>query len=115
MVRLENSGFKPRSKTAVQARARIYTYLLRGWEISNPSRQAQYVYDAVINTHASAGAEIPNRAALQYTSSVNFTYEEESDQPVVYTCGINIDKYDAKDSTKPLAGAVFKIARKAIL
>lgn len=70
-------------------------------------------YDAVINTNASAGAEISNRAALQYTSSVNFTYEEESDQPVVYTCAINIDKYDAKDSTKPLAGAVFKIARKA--
>jgi hypothetical protein len=50
VIRLEDSGFKPRSKTAVQARARVYTYLLRGWEISNPSRQAQYVYDAVINT-----------------------------------------------------------------
>ena len=50
---------------------------------------------------------------MDYTNSVNFDFEKHSDIPEVYTCGINLKKFDAKDNTKLLAGATFKVARKA--
>lgn len=70
-------------------------------------------FDAVINTNAAVGEAIPNRATLEYTNSYGYEYDVESDEPVVYTCGINLYKYDAKNESKPLEGAVFKLARVA--
>ena len=57
------------------------------------------------------GHDIPNQATLKYINSVNFEYDSESDIPEVYTCGINLYKYDAKDATQALEGAVFKLAK----
>lgn len=68
-------------------------------------------FNAVIDEDAAMGEEIPNDATLNYTNSVNFKYEVKSDVPVVYTCGINIYKYDAKNVDQALAGAVFKLAK----
>ena len=73
--------------------------------------EVRVYFKAVIDEDASMGVEIPNQAKLIYTNSVNFKYETESDEPVVYTCGINIYKHDAKDSDVALAGAKFKLAK----
>ena len=73
--------------------------------------EVRVYFKAVIDEDASMGVEIPNQAKLIYTNSVNFKYETESDKPVVYTCGINIYKHDAKDSDVALAGAKFKLAK----
>ena len=70
-------------------------------------------FNTIINENATVGADIPNQAVLKYTNSANFAFEVESDEPFVYTCGINIKKYDAKNTSKYLAGAEFKVARKA--
>jgi cardiolipin synthase len=51
-------------------------------------------FDAQINANAQAGENIPNRATLHYTNSVNFDFDVESDEPVVYTGGTNLaDEY----------------------
>ncbi len=73
--------------------------------------EVRVYFKAVIDEDASMGVEIPNQAKLIYTNSVNFKYETESDEPVVYTCGINIYKHDAKNSNEALAGAKFKLAK----
>ena len=73
--------------------------------------EVRVYFKAVIDEDASMGVEIPNQAKLIYTNSVNFKYETESDKPVVYTCGINIYKHDAKNSNDALAGAKFKLAK----
>ena len=73
--------------------------------------EVRVYFKAVIDEDVSMGVGIPNQAKLTYTNSVNFKYETESDKPVVFTCGINIYKHDAKDSSKALAGAQFKLAK----
>ena len=70
-------------------------------------------FNTIVDEDASMGEDIPNKATLKYTNSVNFEFEVESDEPIVYTCGINIKKYDAKETTQYLAGAEFMVARKA--
>ncbi len=70
-------------------------------------------FDAQINSNATMGTEIPNQATLEYTNSVNFDFEDESDIPVVYTGGTNLLKLDANDQTKTLPGATFKVYRAA--
>ena len=71
-------------------------------------------FDAVIDEDAIVGTEIPNTVTLNYTNSVNIEWKTEPEEiPVVYTCGINIYKYDTKDADKALEGAVFKLARAA--
>ena len=70
-------------------------------------------FNTIVDEDANMGEDIPNKATLKYTNSVNFEFEVESDKPIVYTCGINIKKYDAKESTQYLAGAEFMVARKA--
>lgn len=70
-------------------------------------------FNTIVDEDANMGEDIPNKATLKYTNSVNFEFEVESDEPIVYTCGINIKKYDAKDTTQYLAGAEFMVARKA--
>ena len=70
-------------------------------------------FNTIIDADATVGEDIPNQATLIYTNSANFETEVESDEPMVYTCGINIKKYDAKDATNYLAGAEFIVARKA--
>lgn len=79
----------------------------------NETYEIRVYFNAVIDEDASVGEAIPNQAQLNYTNSVNFKYETASDKPVVYTCGINIYKHDAKDNGTALSGAVFKLARKA--
>lgn len=70
-------------------------------------------FDAVINSNAQMGQDIPNRAALDYTNSVGFDYDALSDIPFVYTGGVHILKYDAANPDQVLAGAQFKVARPA--
>ena len=73
--------------------------------------EVRVYFNAKIDEDASVGEAILNQATLNYTNSVNFKYETESDEPYVYTCGINIYKHDAKDSNKALEGAKFKLAK----
>ena len=70
-------------------------------------------FDAQINANAQAGENIPNRATLHYTNSVNFDFDVESDEPVVYTGGTNLLKVDAANHDRVLPGAVFEVYRKA--
>ena len=70
-------------------------------------------FDAQINANAEAGAQIPNKATLDYTNSVNFDFSVESDEPVVYTGGVNLLKVDAGNHSRVLPGAVFRVYRKA--
>lgn len=75
--------------------------------------EVRVYFNTVLDGDASVGEDIPNDAKLVYISSVGFRYETESDDPYVYTCGINIHKYDAKNTAKVLPGAEFKLARAA--
>ena len=70
-------------------------------------------FNTTVDSDAAIGENIPNDAILQYTSSVGYTYTAESDDPYVYTCGIHINKYDAKDHTNMLEGARFKLYKAA--
>ena len=74
--------------------------------------EVRVYYNAVINSNASMGEEIPNQAHLDYTNSAGVDYDSDSDEPEVHTGGINILKTDAAGNV--LEGAVFKIARKAL-
>ena len=69
--------------------------------------------DVWLNANAGMGEEISNQAILHYTNSVNFDFEVESDEPVVYTGGVNLRKVDAGDNGTVLAGAVFELYRAA--
>lgn len=60
--------------------------------------EVRVYFNAYIDEDASMGELIPNEAKLNYTNSVNFKYEVKSDEPVVYTCGISIYKYDTKNT-----------------
>lgn len=70
-------------------------------------------FDAQINSNAEMGVEIPNQATLEYTNSVNFDFNVESDKPVVYTGAANLLKVDSANNTKVLPGAVFEVYRTA--
>ena len=69
-------------------------------------------FDAVIDSDAQLGVEIPNQAKLEYMNETGIEYESESDIPKVYTGGIGILKLDSGTGTA-LADASFKIAREA--
>ena len=74
--------------------------------------EVRVYFNAVIDEDAIIGTDIPNTVTLDYTNSVNIKWKTEPEKvPVVYTCGINIYKYDTKDAGKALEGAVFKLAR----
>lgn len=74
--------------------------------------EVRVYFDAVIDTDAGMGEQIPNQAFLEYTNSTGIEYDAESDTPEVHTGGLNILKVDSKEDT-PLAGASFRIARDA--
>ena len=79
----------------------------------NTDYELRVYFDAIINTNAGLAEDIPNQATLDYTNSVGFHFDAESDIPVVYTGGIGILKFDAKNTETLLQGAVFKAARLA--
>lgn len=68
-------------------------------------------FNAVINSGAAMGESIPNQAELDYTNATGIHYDDESEEPVVYTGGKQLLKIDGEGI--PLSGAVFKIARRA--
>jgi len=70
-------------------------------------------FDAAVNDNAAPSERIPNDAHVDYTNHVGADYHADSDKPVVYTGGLKIHKTDAYDVSKKLAGAKFKLARKA--
>lgn len=70
-------------------------------------------FDAMINENAEMGELIPNTSELEYINSVGYGYNTRSDEPVVYTGGLKLLKYDAKDATVYLPDAQFRIARLA--
>ena len=69
-------------------------------------------FDAIIDEDAdnAAGVKIPNEVSLDYENTVGVEFYDEDDAEV-FTCGVNIYKYDAKDEATPLAGATFKLAK----
>ena len=69
-------------------------------------------FDAVIDSDAQLGAEIPNQAQLQYINETGIIYDAESDIPKVYTGGTGILKLDSTTG-EVLQDASFKIAREA--
>ena len=73
--------------------------------------EVRVYFNSVINTMADVGVTIPNQATLEYINSYGYEYDAKSDEPVVYTCGINIYKHDAKNKNNPLEGAKFKLAK----
>ena len=82
-------------------------------EKESPNYEIRVYFNSIIDGDAAVGEEIPNDAELVYISSVGFRYEDESDDPRVYTCGIDIYKYDVKNEAKALEGAKFMLARVA--
>lgn len=70
-------------------------------------------FDAQINANADMGEEIPNQAELDYTNSVGFDFDVESDIPRVYTGGANLLKVDGDDQETTLSGAEFRLYRAA--
>lgn len=70
-------------------------------------------FDAQINANAEMGTEIPNQATLNYTNSVNFDFNVQSDKPVVYTGAANLLKVDSHDHAEVLPGAEFEVYRTA--
>ena len=70
-------------------------------------------FDAQINANAEIGEEIPNQAELDYTNSVGFDFDVESDIPKVYTGGAGLLKVDGDDEKTTLSGAEFKVYRPA--
>lgn len=69
-------------------------------------------FTAQINTSAAMGAEIPNQAKVEYTNSVNRSFDATSDRPEVRTGGACLLKVDA-DTGKALSGAAFAVYRMA--
>lgn len=72
--------------------------------------EVRVYFDAIIDSDAQIGVEIPNQATLEYTNSAGVEYDDESDIPTVCTGGANLLKVDA-NTQLPLAGATFRLAR----
>ena len=70
-------------------------------------------FDAQINANAALGEEIPNRAELDYTNSVGFDFDVESDIPRVCTGGAGRVKVDGDEEKTTLSGAEFRLYRAA--
>ena len=85
----------------------------RSVEEGSDAYEVRVYFDALINTNAGMGALIPNQATLDYTNSFGYEYDLKSDITDVYTCGIQIFKYDAKTKAA-LSDAVFKLAKEAV-
>lgn len=96
-VSLTEAGMKAAAAAAEQNRA---------------DYEVRVYFDAVIDSDAQLGVEIPNQANLQYINETGIEYREESDIPKIYTGGTGILKLDSATQT-PLEGATFKIARDA--
>lgn len=79
----------------------------------SPCNELRIYFTAQINSKAGMGEQIPNQAHVKYTNNIGKTYEKDSDVPEVHTGGIQLLKVDSKDPTKTLAGATFKVYRKA--
>ncbi len=70
-------------------------------------------FDAQVNANATMATQIPNQAEVKYTNSSDLELSKKSDEPYVYTGGINLLKVDAEDNSKVLSGAVFEVYRTA--
>ena len=68
-------------------------------------------YNNKMNETAKVGENIDNEATVDYTNSVGLSYTKKSELVEVHTGGIRVNKVD--DAGNPVAGAIFKIARKA--
>lgn len=69
-------------------------------------------FTAQINTSAAMGANIYNQAKVEYTNSVNRSFDATSVQPEVHTGGACLLKVDA-DTGAALSGATFAVYRMA--
>ncbi len=78
---------------------------------ANVTYEVRVYFDTVINTNAQTGVNIPNYATLDYTNAYGYEYDVKSDIPEVHMGGLSIWKHDAKDATKSLSGAIFKLAQ----
>lgn len=96
---------------AVSLTTKGMTYVSENLGSGGSIPEIRVYFKAVINSNASMGEEIPNKAHLDYTNSAGVDYDADSDVPEVHTGGINILKTDVEGAG--LEGAVFKIAREA--
>ncbi len=69
-------------------------------------------FDTILNASAEINTEIPNQASISYKNSLDITFTETSDTPVVYTGGIQLEKVDGATKAR-LANAEFEIYRVA--
>lgn len=77
----------------------------------NALPEIRVYYDAIINTNAQMGAQIPNQAHLEYTNAPGIDYADDSNKPEVHTGGKHLLKTDTAGTV--LEGAQFKLARMA--
>jgi len=96
-VSLTEAGMKAVAEAAGQNRA---------------DHEVRVFFDAIIDSDAQLGVEIPNQAKLQYINETGIEYLEKSDVPKVYTGGTGLLKLDSA-TENPLKDATFKIARDA--
>lgn len=96
-VSLTDAGMKTVAAAAKEARA---------------DHEVRVYFDAIIDSDAQLGVEIPNQAKLQYINETGIEYLAKSDVPKVYTGGIGILKLDSASETA-LKDAAFRIARDA--
>lgn len=87
------------------------SFVLQNQEKGEAIPEIRVHYDAVIDEDAAMGEQIPNQAVLEYTNSAGVDYQVKSDVPEVHTGGVHLLKTDSEG--KPLAGAIFKLARAA--
>ena len=71
--------------------------------------EVRVYFTAIVDEDAVAGDVIFNNVILDYENSVGVEFFDQ-DNAQVYTCGLNIYKYDAKDETKALS-ATFQLAK----
>lgn len=84
-------------------------YIAHCLDTWDETAELRVYFNTVINTEAAMGEPIPNQARLDYTNATGIQYDDESEEPVVYTGGQQLLKTDSDNI--PLSGAVFKIAR----
>jgi len=80
---------------------------------NSTSYRLRVYFDAQLNANAEVGTDIPNKANVSYTNTFGFTFNDQSDVPVVNTGAANLLKVDGSNNEKVLPGAVFEVYRKA--
>ena len=72
------------------------------------AKKVRVVYTATVNNEAVVGKPgNPNTDGLEYTNAADHSEDVEGPTVIVYTYNIEVEKVDASNGNKPLAGATF--------